>query len=141
MRLRKSVVPALAAVLAIGFAAQAQPQGSTVTCPTLKKTQDSLSLRFYWASWCGPCTTMIPLLDGASNVIKVEKIDIDANAKAAAAAGVKSIPMIVFWQDGKVIGSKVGAVGQQGLCDWIRRMSGQEEPPPPAVPAAPASPG
>lgn len=139
MRLRKSVAPVIAVLLAGGFALQAQPHEQAVTCPALQKAPDKMSMRFYWASWCEPCREMIPLVEGVSNVIRVEKIDFDANAKAAADAGVKSIPMIVFRQDGKTVGSKVGGVGQKGLCDWVARMTGQEPPAEPAAPAPPAS--
>ena len=66
----------------------------------------------FWASWCGPCRMVSPIVDEIAaerSDIKVCKIDVDEQPELAARFGVMSIPTLVVMKNGKVINQTVGA--------------------------------
>jgi len=73
-----------------------------------------LTIVDFWAAWCGPCRTIGPILDQISveqaGKVKVTKMDVDVNIKTAQRFNVRSIPLLLFFKDGKVVDQIVGAV-------------------------------
>jgi thioredoxin 1 len=73
-----------------------------------------LTIVDFWATWCGPCRMIAPILDQISiehaGKVKVVKLDVDSNIKTASRFNVRSIPMLLFFKDGKVVDQIVGAV-------------------------------
>ncbi len=66
----------------------------------------------FWASWCGPCRMVSPIIDeiAAENTgFKVGKINVDEQGELASAFSVMSIPTLVVVKDGKITGKSVGA--------------------------------
>ena len=66
----------------------------------------------FWASWCGPCRMVSPLVDQIASEnpnVKVGKVDIDAQPELASAFRVMSIPTLMVFKDGKLSKSVVGA--------------------------------
>ena len=66
----------------------------------------------FWASWCGPCRMVSPIVDEIAaerSDIKVCKINVDEQSELAARFGVMSIPTLVVMKNGKVINQAVGA--------------------------------
>ena len=66
----------------------------------------------FWASWCGPCQMVSPIVDEIAaerSDIKVCKINVDEQPELAARFGVMSIPTLVVMKNGKVINQAVGA--------------------------------
>ncbi len=75
--------------------------------------QPGLTVVDFWATWCGPCRMIAPILDQLASdyqgKVKVTKLDVDANIKTATKFNVRSIPMLLFFKDGKVVDQIVGA--------------------------------
>jgi thioredoxin 1 len=77
----------------------------------------------FWATWCGPCRMVAPILDQLASEyagkVKITKVDVDANQKTAATFGVRSIPTLLFIKDGKVVDQVVGALPKAQLQTYI----------------------
>ncbi len=66
----------------------------------------------FWASWCGPCRMVSPIVDEIAaerSDIKVGKINVDEEQELAMAFGIASIPTLVVMRDGKAVERRVGA--------------------------------
>ena len=67
----------------------------------------------FWASWCGPCRMLAPVIDqlaAEQTDVKVCKVNIDEEPGLAQRFGVMSIPTVLFFKDGKEIDRKVGVM-------------------------------
>lgn len=65
----------------------------------------------FWASWCGPCRIMGPVVDEIAEErkdVKVGKVNVDDESELASAFGIMSIPTLVVMKGGKVVNSSVG---------------------------------
>src|SRR5687768_15547942 len=74
---------------------------------------EGLAIVDFWATWCGPCRMVAPILDQLATEytgkVKVTKLDVDTNQKTAMRFNVRSIPTILFFKNGKVVDTVVGA--------------------------------
>lgn len=67
----------------------------------------------FWATWCGPCKMIAPLISQLAEKyegkIKVCKADVDENAELATSYGVSSIPTLLIFKNGEVVAQRIGA--------------------------------
>jgi thioredoxin 1 len=68
----------------------------------------------FWAEWCGPCRMVAPILEEISHEyagkVLVTKCDVDSSPGVSARYGIRNIPTILFFKDGKIVDKQVGAV-------------------------------
>jgi thioredoxin 1 len=77
----------------------------------------------FWAEWCGPCRMIAPALEEIANELKgkvtVAKFNVDENPKISAQLGIRSIPTLMVFKDGKQVATKTGAGPKSELQRWI----------------------
>ena len=82
-----------------------------------------LTIVDFWAPWCGPCRVMSPLMEKLSDEyqgkVKFCKVNVDENQQLAMNAGVESIPLLVFYKDGKKVNESLGVVPDQVIRPMI----------------------
>src|SRR5215211_1447708 len=80
---------------------------------------DGLAVVDFWATWCGPCRMIAPIIDQLATEYtgkaKVAKLDVDSNIKTASRFNVRSIPTILFFKDGALVDTVIGAVPKPTL--------------------------
>jgi putative thioredoxin len=79
-----------------------------------------------WAPWCGPCTTLGPMLERAvaatGGAVELAKVNIDENPRIAQTFGVQSIPAVFAISAGKVVDQFIGALPEQQVVDFVQRQ-------------------
>ena len=82
----------------------------------------------FWASWCGPCRMLGPILEEIASEqpdrLKVVKVNIDENHENAFKCGVTSVPTMVLFKDGQVVDRIVGAMPKRAIADRLERHLG-----------------
>ena len=80
----------------------------------------------FWAEWCGPCKQVGPILDEIANemseTLTVAKVNIDNNPESPQKYGVRGIPTMILFKDGKAIATKVGALPKSQLVEWLNSV-------------------
>lgn len=89
----------------------------------LKLISDDLVLVDFYATWCGPCKMMSPIIDSLvdERAFKVVKIDVDKNMEIAQEYSVMSIPTLILFKNGKLIDKKNGFMTKELLLEWINK--------------------
>ncbi len=76
-----------------------------------------------WATWCGPCKAIAPLLDEASRTyggrLRIVKINVDENRATPARLGVRGVPTLMLFKGGELKATKVGSVTKAQLTAFI----------------------
>jgi thioredoxin 2 len=78
-----------------------------------------------WAGWCAPCQTMAPVVEAAARDLRpwarVAKMEVDQNPQTANRLGVRSIPTIVLFRDGREVDRVAGAMQANQFEPWVRQ--------------------
>ena len=79
----------------------------------------------FWAEWCGPCKQISPALEEIaeemSGSLTVAKVNIDDHPMTPGKYGVRGIPTLMIFKDGQVAATKVGALPESKLKEWIQQ--------------------
>lgn len=80
----------------------------------------------FWAEWCGPCRMVSPIIDELATEyegkVTIGKMDVDNNDEVVGQFGIRNIPTVLFFKDGKVVDKVVGAVPKATFISKIEAL-------------------
>jgi len=80
----------------------------------------------FWAEWCGPCKIIGPILEELAlemgGKVTIAKLNLDENPMTPSKYGIRSIPTLMLFKDGKLTATKVGAAPKQSLQTWLQEQ-------------------
>lgn len=81
----------------------------------------------FWAAWCGPCRIIAPAIEELATEFegraKIAKMDVDRNPQIPMSFGIRSIPTLLFFKDGKVVDQLIGVAPKKVLADRLDALS------------------
>jgi thioredoxin 1 len=80
----------------------------------------------FWAEWCGPCKMISPYIEELSKEyegkVVIGKMNVDENEEVATQYGIRNIPTVLFFKEGKLVNKSVGAVSKNALEDNVKSL-------------------
>jgi thioredoxin 1 len=80
----------------------------------------------FWAEWCGPCRMIAPAIEEISKEYSgkavVAKCDVDNSPQVASKYGIRNIPTVLFFKDGKIADKQVGAVPKNNFVNKLNAL-------------------
>ena len=77
----------------------------------------------FWAPWCGPCKALGPVLEqiAAESPVTIAKVNTDTDSMNAARLGVRGIPALFLFHNGKMVANQAGMVPKPALMNWLNQ--------------------
>ena len=77
----------------------------------------------FWAEWCGPCKALMPVVEEIAgemgDKVKIVKINIEEAPETPTKYGLRGVPTLMLFKDGKVVDTRVGGMPKAQLSDWL----------------------
>ncbi|MBI1302114.1 MAG: thioredoxin [Alphaproteobacteria bacterium] len=81
----------------------------------------------FWAEWCGPCKTLMPIIEQVASEmggkIKVVKMNIEEAPETPTKYGLRGVPTLMLFKGGKVVDTRVGGMPKTQLTEWLKEKS------------------
>ena len=78
----------------------------------------------FWAEWCGPCKSLMPIIEDIANEmkdqVKIVKINIEDAPETPTKYGLRGVPTLMLFKGGKVVDTRVGGMPKTQLTDWLK---------------------
>jgi len=87
---------------------------------------NGLVLVDFWAAWCGPCKMVAPILEEIAEEmeeVSIKKMDVDQNRRVAGQFGIRSIPTLILFKDGKPVEQLIGVRPKEEIKKVIEKHS------------------
>ena len=76
----------------------------------------------FFATWCGPCKMLSPVLDSLADSLDIVKVDVDKHDDLARKYGVMSVPTLIFFKDGVEVSKHIGFIPEEKIREIVAKM-------------------